>query len=92
VSFLDRMDLDSEEPASGPFRVTPGFIAFLAALFLPAVLALAIFLGAWIVSDEVYAAEAGARRESSQDEVSFRAAGEGVPGWKRTLVDLCPAH
>jgi len=64
--------------------MTGGLIAFVALMVAPAVLATAIVLGAWAVSDEVYAAE--------------RAAASGAPGapdvaqWKTTLVGVCPIH
>lgn len=70
-----------------PFQVTTGFIAFIAALFLPFVLALFIYLGAWAVSDEVYAAEAAAEQQGFNT-----AADSEVAGWKHTLVGVCPLH
>lgn len=69
-----------------PFRVTPGFIAFAGAIFLPIALGLAIVIGAWMVSDEVYAAETAAARAGTTD------AGEDVEGWKKDLVLICPLH
>jgi hypothetical protein len=72
-----------------PFRVTPGFRAFIVALFLPFVAALFIYLGAWAVADEVYAAEAAAE----QQRAGFNTATETeVAGWKHTLVAACPLH
>ena len=67
-----------------PVRMTAGLLAFIAFMVAPAFLAAAIVLGAWAVSDEVYAAE--------------RAATSGAPGaapvaeWKTTLVGICPIH
>ncbi len=71
-----------------PFQVTPGFVVFIGALFLPFVLALFIYLGAWAVSSEVYAAEAAA------EQSAFKAvsADSDVAGWKHTLVGVCPLH
>ena len=70
-----------------PFQITPGFLAFIGALFLPFVLALFIYLGAWAVSDEVYAAEAAA------EQAGFNTVAEHeVAGWKHTLVNVCPLH
>jgi hypothetical protein len=74
-----------------PFRVSPGFIAFLSAMILPAVAALAIFFGAWMVSGEVYAAEQPAG-DGSLTAADFSRDGGEVAGWKRTLVGVCPLH
>ncbi len=71
-----------------PFQVSTGFIAFIAALFLPFVFALFIYLGAWAVSDEVYAAEAPAQ----QPGFNTASANSDVAGWKHTLVGVCPLH
>lgn len=69
--------------------ITPGFIAFVGALVLPAIVALVVYLGAWAVSGEVYAAEA-------QGPVSASGTGDhssgDVAGWKRALVGVCPIH
>jgi hypothetical protein len=71
-----------DEELVEPFRVTPGFVAFVALACLPAIAALAIFFGAWMVAGEVKAANAG----------SDTAAAQEVEGWKKTLVGICPAH
>lgn len=71
-----------------PFKVTPGFIVFLTALFLPMILAFAIYLGAWAVSSQVQAAEAASqstRGGPAQQDVE-------VAGWKKSLVGICPVH
>jgi hypothetical protein len=74
-----------------PFKVTPGFVAFVAFLFLPIVAALVIYLGAWAVSSEVRAAEAAASDASVQQGFNTVSEHE-VAGWKRTLVGVCPLH
>ncbi|MEX2446082.1 MAG: hypothetical protein WD734_01995 [Dehalococcoidia bacterium] len=65
-----------------PFHLTRGFVAFASVMVLPALLATAIVLGAWLVSDEVYAAETTA---PSADAAP-------VAEWKTTLVGICPIH
>jgi hypothetical protein len=65
-----------------PFRVTPGFLAFVGLACLPAVIAVAVFFGAWMVASDVEAAESqAAPGEAAQ-----------VEGWKSALVGLCPVH
>ncbi len=85
----------NEEEIVEPFRVTPGFIAFVAAMFLPVFVALFIYVGAWAVSSQVYAAEA-AQQESVQGtrfaDSQVLNADEDVAGWKKALVGLCPLH
>jgi hypothetical protein len=78
-----------ENQPTEPFKVTPGFIAFLGFCFLPVIVALAVYIGAWAVSSEVYAAEAATEQGSSFNTVS---ADHHVAGWKRTLVSACPLH
>jgi cytochrome c biogenesis protein CcdA len=80
---------DYQSQPTEPFRVTPGFIAFVSLCFLPIVLALAVYLGAWAVSSEVYAAEAAAEERPS---FNVERADPDVAGWKRTLVAACPLH
>lgn len=75
-----------EDTEVQPFRVTPGFIAFLTAVFAPVILGLIIVAGATLVADEVYAAEA---QEQSFGEPSSEA---DVADWKKTLVGICPLH
>jgi hypothetical protein len=83
TSERDRSELFSwDEETVEPFRVTPGFIAFIAVACLPAIIALAVFFGAWMVSSDVEAAEAKAAPGDSAD----------VAGWKTTLVGICPVH
>lgn len=65
-----------------PFRVTPGFIGFVVLACLPALIAVSVFFGAWMVADEVEAAE-----QQTQSGQSTQ-----VEGWKSTLVGLCPVH
>jgi hypothetical protein len=85
---------DAEEVLAGPFRVTPGFVAFVAALILPALIALAVFVGASLVANEVYAADR-ATASKMQEPNGFASGGRGAPEpatWKRTLVGVCPLH
>jgi cytochrome c biogenesis protein CcdA len=82
---------DYQSQPTEPFRVTPGFVAFISLCFLPVVLALAIYLGAWAVSSEVYAAEAAVEEQRSGFN-TVDAANPDVAGWKRTLVSVCPLH
>ena len=56
-----------------------GFAAFLGVLTLPFLLGIALYVGAWIVSEDVYAAQATDRTED-------------VAGWKHALVGVCPLH
>jgi hypothetical protein len=82
--------LEYQDDHAEPFKVTPGFIAFVGAIFLPMIAALVIYLGAWAVSAEVRAAEARATEPTAQgfNTVSERE----VAGWKKTLVAVCPVH
>jgi hypothetical protein len=73
-----------------PFRVTPGFVAFIAAMFIPVFVALVVVGGAWIVSDEVHAAEASQSRFANSPTLNGEA--EDVAGWKKSLVGICPLH
>jgi hypothetical protein len=86
--------LEYQDEHVEPFKVTPGFIAFVAFLFLPIVAALVIYLGAWAVSGEVQAAEAAANPSvSTTTQDGFNTVSEHeVAGWKRTLVGVCPLH
>lgn len=79
-----------EDQQPQPFKVTPGFVAFVTLLFLPVIVALAIFLGAWAVAGEVHAAQAAG---SPSEQSGFNTVSEDeVAGWKRTLVGICPVH
>lgn len=80
---------DYDSQPTEPFRITPGFIAFVGACFTPVVIALFIYLGAWAVSSEVYAAEAAAEQPAG---FNTRPADPEVAGWKRGLVAACPLH
>jgi hypothetical protein len=80
---------DYQSQPTEPFRVTPGFIAFLGLCFLPLAVALMIYLGAWAVSSEVYAAEAAAEQRAG---FNTQPENPDVAGWKRTLVGVCPLH
>lgn len=71
--------------AAQPVELTRGFVAFIGAMVVPAILALAIFLGAWAVSGEVYAAEAAAEGGTANDDAE-------VAEWKQSLVGICPIH
>lgn len=66
-----------------PFRAGPGFFAFVLLACLPAIIAVAVFFGAWAVAGEVEAAE---RNSVAGDHEST------VEPWKKTLVGLCPVH
>jgi len=74
--------LSADEDAVEPFKVTPGFLAFVGVACLPAVIALAVFFGAWMVAGDVEAAEAKAAPGQDAE----------VAGWKTTLVGICPVH
>ncbi|MPZ48075.1 MAG: hypothetical protein GEU75_01975 [Dehalococcoidia bacterium] len=82
------MNLPSED-AVEPFRLSPGFFAFVGLLLAPAIAALAIYLGAWLVADEVRAAQSASGEQGSEFAIT-RA--DEVAGWKKTLVGICPAH
>jgi hypothetical protein len=75
-----------------PFRVTPGFIAFVAAMFIPVLIAAVVFIGASIVSNEVHAAEASAQESRFANSSCLNCEGDHVAGWKKSLVGLCPLH
>jgi hypothetical protein len=77
------LDLQEEQPE--PFRVTPGFIAFVAAMCLPLLFAVVIYTGAAIVAGDVREAEA-AQDGGVQTNI------EHVDGWKKSLVGICPLH
>ena len=83
-------DAEQEEIVE-PFRVTAGFIAFVGAMLIPVVIGIAVFIGAWAVAGEVYAAEA-AQESRFATSPSLNGEGEDVAGWKRSLVGLCPLH
>lgn len=85
-------DTDDLEPVE-PFRVTPGFILFVGAMVLPTIAAFLIVIAAWVVSDEVYAAEAAAEQRSGLTAADFSDdESTEVAGWKRSLVGICPLH
>ncbi len=73
------MEQAPEELEQRP-KLTWGILAFTALLFVPFVAAIVIYIGAFVVSGDVYAAEA-----LSQD-------GTAVAGWKYNLVGICPLH
>ena len=91
-AFKTERPVDADGVPIEPFHAGPGFIAFVGLMCLPAVAALAIFFGAWMVADEVYAAE----NAEQQPAASFGRPGESraqaVEGWKRALVGVCPLH
>lgn len=87
LDALDDEALEAEQVIQGPFRVTPGFIAFAGMLLMPAVLALGVFVGAALVVDDVKAAQA-----QSVSSAAAPSGGGDVAGWKRTLVGICPVH
>lgn len=82
---------DLEEEPTEPFRVTPGFIAFVSAFIVPIVVFAVLYMGAWAVSGEVYAADAAATAPES-GVTTAAASDEDVAGWKRGLVFVCPLH
>jgi hypothetical protein len=82
-------DEDQEEIVE-PFRVTPGFIAFVVAMFTPVIIAVVVVIGAWVVSDEVRAAEASQSRFG--DSACLNCDDTDVAGWKKSLVGICPLH
>ena len=85
------IDLDSDE--AEPFAVTPGFVAFMAMLLLPFVLAIGIYTGAAFVANDVYAADAAeAQRAQAPKTDASQFQTKDVAGWKRTLVGVCPLH
>ena len=75
----DHGGMTPPEAAPAP-RLTPGLVAFIGIMVAPALVAFAIVLGAWAVSDEVYAAE------------SETAGTSEVAEWKTMLVGICPIH
>ncbi len=56
-----------------------GFLAFLGVLALPFLVAIGVYAGAWIVSGEVYAAQASPGTVGAAD-------------WQHALVGICPLH
>jgi hypothetical protein len=79
-----------QEEIVEPFRVTPGFIAFVSAMFVPVVIALVVVIGAWAVSGEVYAAEERESRFANSGCLNCES--DEVAGWKKSLVGICPLH
>jgi len=60
-------------------KLTWAILAFAGMLFVPFFAAIVIYIGAFAVSGDVYAAE-----DSGQDG--------DVAGWKHNLVGVCPLH
>jgi hypothetical protein len=60
-------------------KLTWSIMAFAAMLFVPFVAAIIIYIGAFAVSGDVYAAEASGQNGD-------------VSGWKHNLVGVCPLH
>ena len=56
-----------------------GIMAFATMLFVPFALAIVIYIGAFAVSDDVYAAKAAGLDDA-------------VASWKHNLVGVCPLH
>jgi len=54
-------------------------MAFATMLFVPFALAIVIYIGAFAVSDDVYAAKAAGLDDA-------------VASWKHNLVGVCPLH
>ena len=80
-----------QEDIVEPFRVTPGFIAFVLAMLVPVMVGLVVVIGATLVSAEVYAAEA-AQESRFANSNCLNCEDEEVAGWKRSLVGICPLH
>ena len=74
-----------------PFKPGLGYAVFLGALFLPVILAVFIYLGAWAVSGDVHSAEAAGKDQQTVSN-SLNGQQAHVAGWKKTLVGVCPAH
>lgn len=85
---------DAKSVVVEPLRLSVGTVFFIASLILPAVAAVGIYLGAWVVASDVYAArDAQGASLNGQNESGFAAAADdGVAGWKKALVGICPAH
>lgn len=83
-TLWNMLDLQEEQPE--PFRVTPGFIAFVAAMCLPLIVAVVIYTGAAIVASDVREAEAASQEGGVQTNIQH------VDGWKKSLVGICPLH
>jgi len=60
-------------------KLTWRIMAFATMMFVPFVAAIIIYIGAFVVSGDVYAAE-----DAGQDG--------DVAGWKHNLVGICPLH
>lgn len=77
-----------DEVVVEPFRASRGFFAFVSLMILPALIVVVVYFGAWLVADEVYAAE------QARSAADFSAGQESsqVAGWKQALVGICPAH
>jgi hypothetical protein len=84
--------LDLHEEPGEPFRVTPGFVAFVAAMLLPLVIALFVYGGAAIVASDVYAARQAEASPAGNGGNQSTDATADVEGWKKTLVGICPLH
>lgn len=80
--MIEQHTARSEAPR--PVRLSGGLIAFRAFMVLPALVAFAVVLGAWAVSDEVYAAQRETPAGASNTPT--------VAAWKTTLVLICPIH
>ena len=72
------MDEKSDSLEQKP-RLTWGIMAFATMLFVPFALAIVIYIGAFVVSDDVYAAKSAGLDDT-------------VAGWKHNLVGVCPLH
>ncbi len=60
-------------------KLTWGIMAFATMLFAPFALAIVIYIGAFAVADDVYAAKSAGLDDT-------------VAGWKHNLVGVCPLH
>ena len=72
------MDQTSNQLEQNP-KLTWSIMAFATMLFVPFALAIVIYIGAFAVSDDVYAAKAAGLDDA-------------VASWKHNLVGVCPLH
>lgn len=72
------MDQKSDALEQRP-KLTWSIMAFATMMFVPFVAAIIIYIGAFVVSGDVYAAE-----NAGQDG--------DVASWKHNLVGICPLH
>ena len=69
----------ASDPLEQKPKLTWSIMAFATMLFVPFALAIIIYIGAFVVSDDVYAAKAAGLDDA-------------VASWKHNLVGVCPLH